>query len=98
MSTQGGLREALEATLIENPDDVLELLRLARASFDADGRWQRRGMAAVLLVQLASTQLLSTDDTRNPMTVPSAGATLSQEAAEAEVVEACRDLVEVGAA
>ncbi len=54
------VRQCLSSkALTENRSDVLELLRLAGASFDAEGRWQRRGMAAILLLQLASVQLLS---------------------------------------
>lgn len=49
--------------LIEDPKEVLRLLRLARASFDAEGRWLRNGMAAILLLQLASVQLLSAPNT-----------------------------------
>jgi hypothetical protein len=70
--------------LMDKREDVLGLLRLARPAFDADGSWQRSGMAAVLLVQLASTQLLSTDALPNPTTKPSAAPALPQEATEAE--------------
>jgi hypothetical protein len=45
--------------LLENPSVVLTLLGLAGASFDREGRWQRHGMAAILLLQLASAQLLA---------------------------------------
>lgn len=54
------VRQCLNSkALTENRSEVLGLLRLAGASFDAEGRWQRRGMAATLLLQLASVQLLS---------------------------------------
>jgi hypothetical protein len=50
--------------LIENPGEILRLLRQApHASFDTDGRWQRQGMAVILLLQLASVQLLSAPNT-----------------------------------
>jgi hypothetical protein len=53
------VKECLGAqALLASPHDVLRLLRTANPAFDADGRWQRAGMAAVLLVQLASEQLL----------------------------------------
>jgi hypothetical protein len=45
--------------LLTSPHDGLILLRLANTAFDTDGRWQRSGMAAILLLQLASEQLLS---------------------------------------
>jgi hypothetical protein len=46
-------------SLKQNPSEVLRLLRLADASFDAEGQWHCRGMAAILLLQLASDQLFS---------------------------------------
>jgi hypothetical protein len=49
--------------LIENPEDVLQLLRSARVAFDTEERWQRNGMAAILLLQMASVHLLSAGDT-----------------------------------
>ena len=49
-------------SLLASPDDVLRLLRTANPAFDAEGRWQRGGMAAILLVQLASDQLLAPRD------------------------------------
>jgi hypothetical protein len=74
------VKECLSSrALMERSEEVLGLLRLARPAFDADGSWQRNGMAAVLLVQLASTQLLSTD-----VTEPSGAQALPQEAAKAE--------------
>ncbi|WP_288048231.1 hypothetical protein [Acidiphilium sp.] len=45
--------------LLTSPHDALILLRLANTAFDAEGRWQRSGMAAILLLQSASEQLLS---------------------------------------
>jgi hypothetical protein len=45
--------------LLTSPQDTLILLRLANTAFDAEGRWQRSGMAAILLLQSASEQLLS---------------------------------------
>ncbi|MDA8416559.1 MAG: hypothetical protein M0Z78_05760 [Betaproteobacteria bacterium] len=45
--------------LLASPEDVLSLLRLANSTIDAEGRCHRRGMAAILLLQLASEQLLS---------------------------------------
>ncbi len=45
--------------LLASPQDVLTLLRLANPAIDAEGRWHRCGMAAILLLQLASEQLLS---------------------------------------
>ena len=45
--------------LVVSPHDALILLRLANPAFDAEGRWQRSGMAAILLLQLASEQLIS---------------------------------------
>jgi hypothetical protein len=45
--------------LLASPQDVLILLRLANTAFDAERRWQQHGMAAILLLQLASEQLLS---------------------------------------
>jgi hypothetical protein len=45
--------------LLTSPRDVLSLLRLANTAFDAEGRWQRSGMSAILLLQLASEYLLS---------------------------------------
>ena len=51
--------------LAENPGEVLGLLRFASPSFDIDGRWQRNGMTAILLLQLASAQLLSVAKTQD---------------------------------
>lgn len=45
--------------LLESPEDVLSLLRLANSAIDVEGHWHRRGMAAILLLQLASEQMLS---------------------------------------
>ena len=45
-----------KALLASPPADVLSLLRLANSAIDADGR---SGMTAILLLQLASEQLLS---------------------------------------
>ncbi len=45
--------------LLASPQDVLTLLRLANSAIDAEGCWHRCGMAAILLLQLASEQLLS---------------------------------------
>lgn len=45
--------------ILASPEDVLSLLRLANTAIDAEGRWHRCGMAAILLLQLASEQLLS---------------------------------------
>ena len=45
--------------LLTSPRDALILLRLANMAFDTEGRWQRSGMAAILLLQSASEQLLS---------------------------------------
>ncbi len=45
--------------LLASPQDVLTLLRLANPAIDAEGRWHRCGMAVILLLQLASEQLLS---------------------------------------
>jgi hypothetical protein len=45
--------------LLASPQDVLALLRLANPAVDAEGCWQRGGMMAILLLQLASEQLLS---------------------------------------
>ena len=45
--------------LLASPRDVLILLQFANTAFDAEGRWQRSGMAAILLLQLASEHLLS---------------------------------------
>ena len=73
--------------LTENPGDVMRLLRLAHASFDADGRWQCNGMAAILLLQLASDQLLSAANTLGSDTgfaELAAGPAGSQAAEEAE--------------
>jgi hypothetical protein len=54
------VKECLGAqALLASPDDVLRLLRTANPAFDAEGRWQRGGMAAVLLLQLASEQLFA---------------------------------------
>lgn len=44
--------------LVESPGDALILLRLANPAFDAEGRWQRSGMAAILLLQLVGEQLI----------------------------------------
>ncbi|OCX71343.1 hypothetical protein [Acidithiobacillus thiooxidans] len=44
--------------LLASPEDVLSLLRLANSAIDAEGCWHRCGMAAILLLQLASEQLL----------------------------------------
>ena len=73
--------------LIENREEVLRLLRLAGASFDTDGRWQRHGMAAILLLRLASDQLLSaanTLDSHAGFAEPSAELAGSQAAGNAE--------------
>lgn len=73
--------------LTENPGDVTRLLRLAHASFDADGRWQSNGMAAILLLQLAGDQLLSAANTPGSdadATDLAAGPAGSQAAEEAE--------------
>ena len=48
--------------LLESPRDVLTLLRIANEAFDGEGRWQRSGVAAILLLQMASEQLLSPRD------------------------------------
>jgi hypothetical protein len=45
--------------LLASPQDTLILLRLANSAIDAEGRWHRSGMTAILLLQLASEQLLS---------------------------------------
>lgn len=45
--------------LLASPEDVLTLLRLANSVIDAKGHWHRHGMAAILILQLASEQLLS---------------------------------------
>jgi hypothetical protein len=45
--------------LKESPGEVLGLLRLADRAFDTENRWRRDGMASILLLQLASEQLLS---------------------------------------
>jgi hypothetical protein len=45
--------------LLASPEGVMTLLRLANSTIDAEGHWHRRGMAAILLLQLASEQLLS---------------------------------------
>ena len=45
--------------LLASPQDVLTLLRLANSAIDAEGRWHNHGLAAILLLQLASEQLLS---------------------------------------
>jgi hypothetical protein len=45
--------------LLASPRGALNLLWLANLSFDAEGRWQRSGMAAILLLQLMSENLLS---------------------------------------
>jgi hypothetical protein len=45
--------------LLASPQNVLILLRLANSAIDAEGRWHRCGMAAILLLKLASEQLLS---------------------------------------
>ena len=45
--------------LLASPQDVLILLRLANSAIDAEGRWHRCGMTAILLLKLASEQLLS---------------------------------------
>jgi hypothetical protein len=66
--------------LIESPAEVMQLLPLARAAFDTDGHWQRNGMAAILLLQLASDQLLSAANTPDG----SAGLVEPQAAEEAE--------------
>ncbi|HUC67400.1 MAG TPA: hypothetical protein VMA53_18300 [Stellaceae bacterium] len=47
-----------KALLTSLPDRLI-LLRLANTAFDAEGRWQRSGMAAILLLQSVSEQLLS---------------------------------------
>ena len=47
--------EALQGNRIE----VQRLLSLANPAFDSNGKWQPNAMAAVLLLQLASVQLLS---------------------------------------
>ena len=43
--------------LLTSPHDGLALLRLANTAFDAEGRWQRSGMAAILLFQSANERL-----------------------------------------
>lgn len=45
--------------LLASPQDILSLLRLANSTIDTEGRWHRGGMTAILLLQLASEQLLS---------------------------------------
>ncbi|WP_369574507.1 hypothetical protein [Acidithiobacillus sp. IBUN Pt1247-S3] len=45
--------------LQESPQDVLVLLPLANSTIDIEGRWNHCGMAAILLLKLASEQLLS---------------------------------------
>ena len=45
--------------LLTSARDALILLRQANMAFDTEGRWQRSGMAAILLLQSASEQLLS---------------------------------------
>lgn len=45
--------------LQESPRDVLALLPLANSTTDIEGHWNRCGMAAILLLKLASEQLLS---------------------------------------
>lgn len=45
--------------LLTSPHDPLILLRLENMAFDAEGRWERSGMAAIQLLQSASEQLLS---------------------------------------
>jgi hypothetical protein len=76
--------------LIGDPSEVLRLLRLARASFDVDGRFERHGMAAILLLQLASVQLLSAanpPDSGARFVEPPVGLAGSQAAADAEDLE-----------
>ena len=54
------VRQCLSSkALLASPHDTLILLRLANTAFDTDGRWQRSGMAAILLLQSVSEQLLS---------------------------------------
>ena len=54
------VRQCLSSkVLLASPHDTLILLRLANTAFDTDGRWQRSGMAAILLLQSVSEQLLS---------------------------------------
>ena len=45
--------------LLASSQDILSLLRLANSTIDTEGRWHRGGMTAILLLQLASEQLLS---------------------------------------
>ena len=54
------VRQCLSSkALLTSPHDGLVLLRLANMAFGADGRWQRSGMAAILLLQSANERLLS---------------------------------------
>lgn len=48
--------------LVDDAEATLQLLRIARTSFDAEGRWQQHGVAAILLLQMASSQLLAIKD------------------------------------
>lgn len=45
--------------LQESPQDVLVLLSLANSTTDMEGRWNHCGMVAILLLKMASEQLLS---------------------------------------
>ena len=45
--------------LLTSPQDVLLLLQLANLAIDEEGHWHRCGMTAILLLKLASEQLLS---------------------------------------
>jgi len=47
--------------LRESISEASTLLGLARTAFDSQGCWQRNGMAVVLLLQLLTTQLLSSE-------------------------------------
>jgi len=44
--------------LIEDPDEITQLLTLAGSAFDNAGAWRPRGVAAVVLLKLATTKLI----------------------------------------
>jgi hypothetical protein len=72
---------------MQSRDDVLRLLSLAGPSFH-EGHWQPHGMAAILLLRLASVQLLSAANEPDDVTPTQSGSPSAESQATEELSKA----------